>query len=159
MKSCFVVSVRNGTLRVASGSMVWNTIGCSSTRLDVVVKHETSTMHKEAISLELSDSSDSNLDHMFRKGCSMEFDALIDAQKVMFFLIQHNLPVFTLYEPLIDLYIRLGATNLSFLSKSENANYRSNRTAEEFVTCQAQVVQKEVEEKVNDGEVYGLMAG
>ena len=120
-------------------------------------KHETSTMHKEAISLELSDSSDSNIDHMFRKGCSKEFDALIDAQKVMFFLIQHNLPVFTLYEPLIDLCIRLGATNLPFLSKSENANYRSNRTAEEFVTCQAEVVQKEVEEKVNDGEVYGLM--
>ena len=139
----------------ASGSTVWNTVGCGSTRLDVVVKHETSVMHKEAVSLELS--GDSNIDNMLRKDSSKEFDALIDAHKVLYFLVEHNLPIYTLYEPLIDLCIRLGATNLPFLSQSDNANYRSNRIVEEFLNCQAEVVQKEVEEKVKEGEVYGMM--
>ena len=79
----------------ANGSTVWNSIGCSSTRLDVVVGHETSVMHKEAISLELR--TEANINTAFQKMNNKEFAALIDAQRVLYFLIEHNLPIHTLY--------------------------------------------------------------
>ncbi|KAH3837692.1 hypothetical protein DPMN_111093 [Dreissena polymorpha] len=48
-----------------------------------------------------------------------EAKALIDAQKVLYFLVQHNLPHTTLFKPLVDLCVELGATNLSFLNKAK----------------------------------------
>ena len=86
-----------------------------------------------------------------------EFAALIDAQRVLYFLIEHNLPIHTLYKPLIELCIRLGATNLPNLSKSGNAHYTSNRIVDEFLDCQSDVVQEKVEEKIKEGDTYGLM--
>ena len=139
----------------ANGSTVWNSIGCSSTRLDVVVGHETSVMHKEAISLELR--TEANINTAFQKMNNKEFAALIDAQRVLYFLIEHNLPIHTLYKPLIELCIRLGATNLPNLSKSGNAHYTSNRIVDEFLDCQSDVVQEKVEEKIKEGDTYGLM--
>ena len=86
-----------------------------------------------------------------------EFAALIDAQKVLYFLIEHNLPIHTLYKPLIELCIRLGATYLPNLSKSGNAHYTSNRIVDEFLYCQSDVVQEKVEEKIKEGDIYDLM--
>ena len=86
-----------------------------------------------------------------------EYSALLDAQEVLWFLIEHNLPIHTLYKPFIELCIRLGAANLPYLTKGQNANYTSKRTEDEFLDCQAEVVQEKVEEKIAEGEVYGLM--
>lgn len=139
----------------ANGSMVWNTIGCSSLRLDVVVKHEQSIMHKQAVSNELRTEAD--IDSAFEKMNENEFASLLDAQTVLYFLIKHNLPIHTLFKPLIELCIGLGATNLPHLFKGKNASYTSHRTVDEFLDCQAKVVQDKVEEKVNEGGVYGMM--
>ena len=42
----------------ANGSTTWITVGCSSTRLDIVVKHEQPVMHKDAVSQELRTEAD-----------------------------------------------------------------------------------------------------
>ena len=128
---------------------MWNSIGCSSTRLDVVVVgHETSVMHKEAVSLELR--TEANINTAFKKLNDKKFAALIDAQKVLYYLIEHNLPIHTLYKPLIELCIRLGATNLRNLSKSGNAHYTSYRIVDKFLDCQSEVVQEKIDEKAKE---------
>ena len=133
----------------ANGRTVWNSIGCSSTRLDVVVVwHKTSVMHEEAISLELR--TEANINTALKKLNDKKFAALIDAQKVLYYLIEHNLPIHTLYKLLIELCIRLGATNLPNLSKSGNAHYTRSRIVDEFLDCQSEVVQEKVGEKVKE---------
>ena len=87
----------------------------------------------------------------------MKFAALIDAQKVLYFQIEHNLPIHTLYKPLIELCIRLGATNQPNLSKSGNFHNTSNRIVDEFLDCQSVVEQEKIEEKVREGYTYGMM--
>ena len=86
-----------------------------------------------------------------------KFAALIYAQKVLCYLIKHKLPIHTLYKPLVDVCIRLGATNLPNLSKSGNAHYTSNRIVDKFLVCQSEVVQEKLEEKIKEGDTYGLM--
>jgi hypothetical protein len=92
-----------------NNSKVWNSVGCVSTRLDVVVKHEQSGMHKDAVFKEISQ--DHGVDAAFNEMNKKEIDALKDAQKVLYFLIQHHLPYKALYGPLMDLCIDMGDTN------------------------------------------------
>ena len=66
----------------ANGSTIWNTVGCSSTRLDIVVKHEQSVMHKDAVSQELRTEAD--IDTAFKNIHAKEYSALLDAQKVLY---------------------------------------------------------------------------
>ena len=136
--------------------MVWNTVGCSSVRLDVVTNHENSVMHKDAVSCELRTESD--IDSVFKKvnTGTKEFAALLDAQKMLYFLIQHNLPIHTLNKPLIEVCINHGATNLPYLAKAENASYISNRIVDEFLDCQAEVAQDTTVEKIKEGERWWM---
>ena len=69
-----------------------------------------------------------------------EFASLLDMQTVLYFPIKHNLTINTLFMPLIELCIGLGATNLPHLSKGKNASYTSHRTVDEFLDCQTRVV-------------------
>ncbi|XP_062585165.1 zinc finger protein 862-like [Saccostrea cucullata] len=138
-----------------NNSKVWNTTGCVSTRLDVVTKHESSEMHKDAVFKEMA--MDKGIEAAFETMNKKEIQALKDAQKVLYFLIQHNLPYLTLYEPLMDLCIALGATNLQHLPNTKNATYRSAATATEFLDCQAEVVETRVSESIKTSESYGLM--
>jgi hypothetical protein len=68
-----------------NNSKVWNSVGCVSTRLDVVVKHEQSEMHKYAVFKEIAQ--DHGVDAAFNEMNKKEIDALKDAQKVLYFLI------------------------------------------------------------------------
>lgn len=94
---------------------------------------------------------------VFDKLQKKEFDALKDAQKVLYFLIEHNLPYLSLYEPLMKLCIDLGATNLQCLPQTKNATYKSAATAAEFLECQAEVVEKKVNKEIQRSWSYGLM--
>lgn len=138
-----------------NNSKVWNSSGCVATRFDVVNRHEQSEMHKDAVFKEMAE--DHSIDVAFDKLQKKEFEALKDAQKVLYFLIEHNLPYLSLYEPLIKLCIDLGATNLQCLSQTKNATYRSAATATEFLECQAELVEKKVNKEIQRSGSYGLM--
>lgn len=98
----------------------WNSSGCVVTRLDVVNRHEQSEMHEDAVFKEMTEDHgiDVALDNLQKK----EFDALKDAQRVLYFLIEHNLPYLSPYEPLMNLCIDLGATNLQFFAPDQKCH-------------------------------------
>ena len=95
---------------------MWNYIGRSSTRLDDVEGHKISVMHQEAISLEFR--TEANINTVFQKMNDKTFAALIGAQKVFYFLIEHNLPIHTLYKVPSDLELLICPTyqNLEMLT-------------------------------------------
>jgi hypothetical protein len=50
----------------------------------------------------------------------------------------------------------LGATNLQFLPQKKNATYRSAATAAEFLECQAEVVEKKIQQEVQKSKSFVL---
>lgn len=66
--------------------------------------------------------------------------------------------IHALYKPLIVLYIRLETTSLQYLAKTESVSYTSNKIVDEFLDCQAEVMQDKTVEKVKEGKVNGLLA-
>jgi len=140
---------------VGDSHVVWTKVGCTSIRLDVIKRHEESAQHQSCVSAELNKSS--QIDAISREMDTKEAKALIDAQKVLYFLVQHNLPHTTLFKPLVDLCVELGVTNLSYLNKAKNAQYTSPRIVNEFLQCQADTVEEDVRQRVQNSEVYGLM--
>ncbi|XP_046546632.1 uncharacterized protein LOC124256710 [Haliotis rubra] len=113
-----------------NGSMVWNKEGCETIRLDKVSLHETSPMHQDAISHEKEEAV--SIKNAFRN-----FSGL--------------------FGPLIDLCIELGAPNIANLYCGKNASYKGHRTRQEFVECQVEVVEEEVEKKMKESTSFGLM--
>lgn len=138
----------------ARGSKVWNTVGCVSTRAETIQLHETSSMHMDAMNCELH--SQPSLPELVDNVNQKEFAALIDSQKVLYFLIKHNLPHTTLFKPFIDLCIELGATNLPYLNKGKNATYTGHQVVNEFLQCQADVVEEELD-KISKSDGFGVM--
>lgn len=88
-------------------------------------------MHLEAIRLETLEDNQS-------------VPALQDALKVFHFLIKHNMSYTTDFADLVQLCVDLGATNLSYLYKGENAKYTSQRRVQEFLECMSDVVEEDV---------------
>ena len=138
-----------------NGKSVWNKEGCVPIRLDVIIAHEQSEMHKQALFRELS--AVNGIDKAYDEFSKKEVDALKDAQTVLFFLIKHNLPHHTLFEPLVNLCISLGASNLPFLFKGKNATYTSSASVNEFLQCQNEVVSTEIEKEISDSGPFGFM--
>lgn len=134
---------------------VWVSVGCTSLRLDSINKHANSVQHKEAMSREVS--SEADVQSMAEKMTSTEANALKDAQKVLYFLVQHKLPHTTLFKPLVELCCELGATYLPYLSKGKNATYTGHETVNEFLECQAEVVEETIIEEIESGETLGVM--
>lgn len=85
---------QNWDTNVRNNSKVWNSSGCVATRLDVVNRHEQSEMRKGTVFKEMAE--DHGIDVALDKLQKKEFDALKDAQKVLYFLIEHNLPYLSL---------------------------------------------------------------
>ena len=140
---------------VGNNHVVWTKVGCTSIRLDVITRHEESAQHQSCISAELNNSS--QIDAISREMDTKEAKPPIDTQKVLYFLVQHNLPHTTLFKLLVDLCVELGATNLSYLNKAKNAQYTSPRIVNEFLQFQADTVEEDVRQRVQNSEVYGLM--
>ncbi|KAL5517223.1 hypothetical protein EMCRGX_G002726 [Ephydatia muelleri] len=61
------------------------------------------------------------------------------------------------FADLVQLCVDLGATNLSYLYKGENAKCTSQRTVQEFVECMADVVEEDVLKKFRASVSAGLM--
>ncbi|XP_067648851.1 zinc finger protein 862-like [Haliotis asinina] len=138
-----------------NGSMVWTQAGCQTVRLDKITLHENSQMHQEAVTLENDDAM--SIHDIFHSYSEQETSSLVDAQKVLFFLIKHNLPHTTSFGPLIELCAELGAPNIAKLSHGKNATYTGHSTVQEFLECQAEVVEEQVLQKMRESNSFGLM--
>ena len=94
--------------------------------------HKAACKDFHAFSLETLEDNQS-VPRQFEKCNKKEFQALQDALKVFHFLIKHNMSYTTDFADLVQLCVDLGATNLSYLYKGENAKYPSQRTVLEFL--------------------------
>ncbi|XP_067670753.1 zinc finger protein 862-like [Haliotis asinina] len=138
-----------------NGSMVWTQVGCQTVRLDKITLHENSQMHQEAVKLKKDDVM--SIHNIFHSYSEQETSSLVDAQKVLFFLIKYNLLHTTLFGPLIELCAELGAPNIAKLSHGKNATYTGHSTVQEFLECQAEVVEEQVLQKMRESNSFGLM--
>jgi hypothetical protein len=78
-------------------------------------------MHKDALFKEMTE--DMGIHAAFNEMNEREFHALKDAQRVLYFLINNNLPYLLLYGSLMKLCFDLGATNLQFLPQKKKMQY------------------------------------
>ena len=113
-------------------------------------------MHLEAIRLETLEDNQT-VPGQFENCNKKEFQALQDALKMFHFVITHNMSYTTDFADLVQLCVDLGATNLSYLYKGENAKCTSQRTVQEFVECMADVVEEDVLKKFRASVSAGLM--
>ncbi|CAC5410461.1 unnamed protein product [Mytilus coruscus] len=122
-----------------NGSTIWNKGGCQSLRLDKIKCHETSCMHNQAISMEIKDQTtvSDTLSHQNGK--------------------DHSLPHTTLFKPLVELCVELEANNLPYLNKGQNASYTGHSIVNEFLSCQAEVVEKRIQIEIKISQSYGVM--
>jgi hypothetical protein len=87
---------------------VWATTGCVSLRLDKIKEHESSTDHINSVAIE----ADQNNVSKCTKNMNNEAqNAICDAIKVLYFMVQDNLPL-DLFSSLVDLIVELGGDNL-----------------------------------------------
>ena len=57
----------------------------------------------------------------------------------------------------MELCIDLGAKNLPYLNKGQNANYTGHSIVDEFLSCQAEVVETNIKNEIKNSTSYGIM--
>ncbi|XP_052233238.1 zinc finger protein 862-like [Dreissena polymorpha] len=135
-----------------NGVSAWSQKGCATLRLDKVLAHESSSQHRNSISLSLQ-STISTIVNKVDRECEV---ALLDALKVLQFLVERNLPL-SLFADLTDLCIDVGSPNLSKLRLAKNASYTSWDIVNELLTLLCNRVRDEVKEEIRAGPCYSVM--
>ena len=96
-----------------NGNRTWSETGYRCLRRDKVKDHQESDQHKHSLTMELNQT----VNDMTNNMKSSAHTAIIDALKVMYYIITKNLPL-DHFSSMIDLYIELGATNLPNCDKT-----------------------------------------
>ena len=135
-----------------NGSRKWVDIGCRSVRLDKVKEHEASSQHKNAVVASLTET----LDEVTDKIDDASYNAVMDATKVLQFLLTKNLPL-SLFGELTDLCIAVGSKSLSNLRLAKNATYTSDDIVKELLTLLHKEVKTEVTSAIKSSPCYATM--
>ncbi|XP_045187150.2 zinc finger protein 862-like [Mercenaria mercenaria] len=142
-----------------NGSEVWSQIGCRSLRLDKVTTHENSDQHQSAVKLETE--SQLSIEQSFSDRTPLnekEFEAVVCATKVVHFLVKHNIPHTTVYEEFIKFAVEeLKSPILANLSRSKNAKYTSQTTADELLSAMSQDIEETLRKRVTSSPAYSVM--
>lgn len=142
-----------------NGSITWNEKGCAILRLDKVVDHEKSEMHKTALRIETSEQM--NIAAAFEEKTKLgheEFQALKCATKILHFLIRHNIPHNTIFKDLVNFATdELQCPDLQFLKKGQNAKYTSTTFVNELITSMSEDIEETLKEKISKSPGYALM--
>lgn len=135
----------------------WIKNGYLTVRLDKLREHSNSAMHKKAISYEANKNM---LDECSEKDLETNSElvaAIESAMKCMNFLIKHNLPHHSLFEPLINFCIdELKSPVLLPLKKAKNCNYTSHRTVDEFLEIMAKTKEDEILEEIKSSPCFSV---
>lgn len=135
----------------------WVQNGCISIRLDKIKMHERSATHASAIADEINASNkpfgklDIDQDSRSQKAAEA-------ALKTLQFLIDHNLPHTTLFEPLINFLIEeLECNILKPLKKAKNASYTSYVSVNEFLDAMVSVKEREILNSVKSSPFFSVL--
>jgi len=135
-----------------NGNRTWSETGYRCLRRDKVKDHQESDQHKHSLTMELNQT----VNDMTNNMKSSAHTAIIDALKVMYYIITKNLPL-DHFSSMIDLCIELGATNLPNLRLAKNATYSSWETIQELLDLLSQQVADTVIENVRSSPCYSVM--
>jgi hypothetical protein len=138
-----------------NGSKVWSAETCKTVREDKLVTHASSSMHKDAVGVEMDGRN--RIEEVMERTEQAEFTALKDALKIFHFLIKRNIAYTTEFVPLMELCVELGCPSLPHLFKGGNAQYTRRRLVEEFLQCMGETVEEDVIKKFRDSLSAGLM--
>ena len=103
--------------------------GCHSLRKDVLLVHEKSKQHRDAVKAALSKTG--RIDFTLQAVNSREQSVTEDVMKVVNFIVQHNLSL----DLFADLVIDLGATRLRKLNAGKNAMHTNSKTVSGLLDC------------------------
>ena len=135
-----------------NGSKKWVNVGCRSLLLDKIKDQKTSSQHKNALAASLSDS----LPNMNDKADDAAYNAVLDATKVLQFLLTKNLPL-SLFGDLTNLCIAVGSETLSNLRLAKNATYTSDDIVKELLSLLHQEVKTERKTAIKSSPCYATM--
>ena len=138
-----------------TGKRCWVDYGCRSLRKDLLLIHEKSNQHQEAVKVALSKTE--RIDVTLRAVDLQEQLVTEDAIKVVNFIVQHNLSL-DLFADLVELAIDLGAKLLSKLNAGKNATHTSSKTVSGLLNCLTTEVDAKVTEHIRRSPTYSVMA-
>lgn len=135
----------------------WVNQGIITVRLDKIKEHSISEMHKIAVAAEMNEKVDQASEKDFGEESEL-FQAVKCAMKCLDFLISHNLPHTTLFEPLLDFCIgELHSPILVPLEKAKNASYRSYQTMNELLEAMSKTKEEEILKDINGSPFFSTL--
>ena len=150
---------RHGT-KQRSRTGTWTNKPCTYLRKDVLQRHKTSQMHKDAEVLKvqrLASQRDGGIAQAFSAHVLINRKALIGALKMMYWLAKEEIAHTTKFSSLMDPSVQLGSDYLCELSLGRNAHYTSEQTIRELLHCLSSAVEEKILEDVSSSEFFALM--
>ena len=157
--SCCVLCQRHGT-KQCNCTGTWTDKPCTYLRKDMLQRHKTSQMHKNAEVFEaqrLASWRDGGIAQAFSSRVLINRKALIGAIKMMYWLAKEEIAHTTKFSSLMDLSIQLGSDYLRELNLGRNAHYTNEQTIRELLHCLSSSVEEKIFEDVSSSEFFGLM--
>ena len=143
-----------------NGSGKWVTVGTTTFRQDKLVKHEHSSMHKDAEHCRREEAhacASGGIRAALEVTVSQERRAVIGALKCLYFLAKNELPHTTNFSSLLDLAISLGYDYMKELCHGGNASYRSEQTMAEFLFSLYKCIKKNVMTEMHRSSSISIM--
>ena len=141
-------------------SRVWNKELCTTIRKDVLMRHEASMMHKEALEQERAcqlvkarGGIRESVDHQVL----LQRNAVEAAFKCFYWLCKQEIPHTTNYQPLLSLAKNVGCSYLSAFNVAKNAHYTSERIMQEILETLGHQIEKRQVAALLNSRVYALM--
>ena len=135
---------RHGT-KQCNRTGTWTDKPCTYLRKDMLQRHKTSQMHKDAEVLEaqrLASQRDGGIAQAFSARVLINRKALIGALKMMYWLAKEEIAHTTKFSSLMDLSVQLGSDYLRELNLGRNAHYTNEQTIRELLQCLSSAVEE-----------------
>ena len=142
------------------GTPTWTSEPCNLLRLESVVRHSETQMHrseaKEELDYQLA-SIDGGIATAFENVWEAEESAVKAALARVYFMAKEEIPHTTKYEPMVKLLSYLGLPHLDVLNKGGNAKYTSYRVVDELLTLLGDEVKQSVGKLLHKSPCIGLI--
>ena len=155
---CALCKQHNVQQRNKSGT--WTEKPCTLLRKDLLQRHKTSSMHKEAEQRETARQAsqrDGGIRQAFSARIMVQRKALIGALQLVYWLAKEEIAHTTKFNSLKDLVIHLGCDFLCELSLGRNAQYSSEQIISELLQCISLVIKEQIVSDMQSSLFFSLM--
>ena len=141
-------------------SGTWTEKPCTLLRKDLLQRHKTSSMHKEAEQRETARQAsqrDGGIRQAFSTRIMVQRKALIGALQLVYLLAKEEIAHTTKFNSLKDLVIHLGCDFLRELSLGRNAQYSIEQIISELLQCISLVIKEQIVSDMQSSLFFSLM--